>query len=246
VLLPGSGCLVRREFAGGTLVRVSTREGRGLIAVSTALETTAPMSCRMSLIVNGERRPFAGQDVLGRGGWAMAFESSFIPILSAASALDVHGSDGVLVKRLDLDGLEAALARLPACTAEAGAPTLQAGSPAPPPPPMSARGKQRPARAQANLASLFSSDDYPEAAWRAGEEGAVGFRLNIGKAGRVVTCGVTISSGSAELDGATCRLLTERAGFTPARDRKGRLTEASVAGRIVWRIPDPEPPPSPP
>jgi TonB family protein len=138
---------------------------------------------------------------------------------------------------------------LPAClnrailAADAG---LGLGPPAPPPPPSPRRGREQPARAHANLVSLFSSDDYPAAAVRAGEQGAVGFRLEIDKAGRVAGCAITSSSGSAALDSTTCRLLAARARFTPARDRKGRAATDSVNGRIIWRIPEPEPPPPPP
>jgi protein TonB len=106
--------------------------------------------------------------------------------------------------------------------------------------------KQRPARAQANLVSLFSSDDYPAAAVRAREEGSVGFRLEIDKVGRVTGCAIMASSGSAALDSTTCRLLARRARFTPALDRKGKPTADSMTGRIVWRMPPLEPPPPPP
>jgi protein TonB len=107
-------------------------------------------------------------------------------------------------------------------------------------------GKQRPARAQANLVSLFSSDDYPAAAVRAREEGNVGFRLEIDKIGRVTACAIIVSSGSATLDSATCGLLVRRARFTPALDYKGKPTADRMTGRILWRLPAPEPPPPPP
>lgn len=246
--VPGNDCLVRREFGKDTLVSFTQSDGRGMIAISSATFDSADTEpYRMSLLVDGERRPFAGESIPGTNGLTMAFESSFVPILSAASVLDVHGFDGVLVKRVYLGDLKAALAGLPACFARAGDPVFSVGSLAPPPPPpMPSRGKQRLARAQANLASLFSSDDYPKAARQAGEEGAVAFRLHVDKAGRVATCSVTVPSGSESLDGATCSLLTERARFTPALDRKGRPTEDDVSGRIIWQNPEPYPEPEPP
>lgn len=102
------------------------------------------------------------------------------------------------------------------------------------------------ARAKANLASLFSDEDYPAAAIRNREQGPVAFSLSVGADGRPTACSVTGSSGSAILDSTTCRLLMMRARFEPARDAGGRPTTDTVSGRIVWRLPDdaPDPPPA--
>ncbi|MEA3064668.1 MAG: periplasmic protein TonB [Sphingomonadales bacterium] len=86
------------------------------------------------------------------------------------------------------------------------------------------------------LPSLFSDADYPAAAIRNHEQGPVGFRLDVGPDGRVAACSVVSSSGSQSLDSTTCRLLTERARFTPARDAKGRPTADTFTGRIIWRL----------
>ena len=98
-----------------------------------------------------------------------------------------------------------------------------------------------PARAKANLASLFSDLDYPAEAVAAREEGAVAFGLDIGPDGRVAACTITRSSGSTALDDATCRLISARARFTPAVDAAGQTVADHLAGRIVWRLP-PAPP----
>jgi len=112
-------------------------------------------------------------------------------------------------------------------------PEYQAAPPPPPPPP---RGPA-PRRARANLAALLTADDYPAEAVQKGEEGAVGFRLEVGANGRVTSCAITQSSGSASLDSTTCRLMQTRARFTPALDSRGRPTADSLASRIVWRLP---------
>lgn len=109
---------------------------------------------------------------------------------------------------------------------------LQVAAPPPPPPPPP-RGR---ARARANLAALLSNDDYPVEALRNGIEGVVSFRLQVGADGRVTGCTITGSSGSELLDSTTCRLLSARARFSPARNRKGRPVADSVVARIVWRI----------
>jgi protein TonB len=100
-----------------------------------------------------------------------------------------------------------------------------------------------PARAKVNLVSLFSGLDYPAAAVAAREQGIVGFSLDVGPDGRVAACAITSSSGSAELDSATCRLIQSRARFTPALDADGLSVADKIAGRISWKLP-PVPPPA--
>lgn len=107
-------------------------------------------------------------------------------------------------------------------------------------------------RAKGSLVGLFSAEDYPTDALRRGDEGTVGVRLTIGTDGRTSRCAVTASSHSPSLDAATCRILTERAGFAPARDRRGKPTIDHYSQRITWQIPESSPssssspPPSPP
>lgn len=96
----------------------------------------------------------------------------------------------------------------------------------PPPPP------------RANLTSYFSDDDYPAEALRNDEQGVVAFSLTISLEGRVSRCTITGSSGSASLDETTCRILTERARYAPARDAAGHPTEGADHGRIAWRLPE--------
>lgn len=84
---------------------------------------------------------------------------------------------------------------------------------------------------------LFSADDYPAAALRAEEQGRVTYRLTIGPDGRVSDCAIRGTSGSAALDAATCRILTRRARFIPARDPAGIPVPDSREGRIDWVIP---------
>ena len=100
-----------------------------------------------------------------------------------------------------------------------------------------------PARAKANLVSLFGDQDYPAAAVAAREQGDVGFALDVGPDGQVAACTVTSSSGSSELDSATCRLIQARARFTPAVDAGGATVPDKIRGRISWRMP-PAPPPT--
>ena len=109
------------------------------------------------------------------------------------------------------------------------------------PPRLKARKARPPAhRATANLASYVSDDDYPPIAIRNGVQGVVGFRLAVDPAGLVESCEVTASSGSADLDQATCRIMQARPHFTPATDRKGRAVPDIVESRLNWVLPEEE------
>ena len=96
----------------------------------------------------------------------------------------------------------------------------------------------KPARARANLASYVSDEDYPSSAVRNEEQGTTRFRLGVGPNGQVTECSVIGSSGSSALDSATCRLMKQRAKFTPARNSAGEPTSDSVTSAIRWVLPE--------
>jgi protein TonB len=93
------------------------------------------------------------------------------------------------------------------------------------------------AQARANLASYIGDGDYPPQAMQRGEQGQVGFELDVSPQGRVVRCRVTQSSGSALIDAATCRIMVARARFSPARDAEGRPVPDTAANSIRWFLP---------
>jgi TonB family protein len=93
-----------------------------------------------------------------------------------------------------------------------------------------------PATPQGSLAGLFSNDDYPSSALNNGEQGAVTASLQIDRSGRVSGCSVVRSSGSTSLDSATCRILSVRARFRPARDERGVPVGDQTATTINWHI----------
>lgn len=110
--------------------------------------------------------------------------------------------------------------------------------PAPPAPPPTYVGKTRSATPKGTPAAWVTTSDYPKAAMREGRSGVVGFRLNIGIDGKVAGCSVLTSSGSPDLDEATCALVTRRAVFTPALDRKGRPIAGTYSNRVRWILPN--------
>ena len=93
-------------------------------------------------------------------------------------------------------------------------------------------------RARANLAQYVTDADYPALAIRRGEQGIAGFALDVDAAGRVSACTITQTSGSAQLDETTCRIMRERAQFTPARDRRGHAVADHVESRLRWVLPE--------
>lgn len=97
------------------------------------------------------------------------------------------------------------------------------------------------ATAEPNIASFISDDDYPASAIRNEEQGTVAFAVDVTPQGAVAGCRVEKSSGSEALDGTTCRIITERARFKPARDSRNRAVADVFKGRIMWRLPEPQP-----
>ena len=76
--------------------------------------------------------------------------------------------------------------------------------------------------------------DYPRMLRGRGIGGEVGVLFTVATDGRVSRCAVTRSSGEAELDALTCRLIEMRFVYRPATDRSGRPIAAEVEGEHVW------------
>lgn len=82
----------------------------------------------------------------------------------------------------------------------------------------------------------LNNSDYPIRAKLAGIEGVVAVRFTIQPDGRVRGCEVLKSSGSAELDGTTCRLIERRFRYRPARDAQGRAIAEVATTSFTWGI----------
>ena len=104
---------------------------------------------------------------------------------------------------------------------------------APPPPRIQPKGPSP----KGNPGSWANSNDYPSRALREEQEGVTRFRVSVGPDGRVASCDVTGSSGSSELDSATCSLITRRGRFNPATDGEGLPTSSSWSSSVRWQIP---------
>ena len=106
-------------------------------------------------------------------------------------------------------------------------------SPTPEKPLFAARG----VRPRGDPGGWVNTSDYPSGSLLRGEQGTVRFELAIGGDGRVSDCRVTASSGSADLDAATCRQVSKRARFEPATDDTGARVGGTYKGSIRWVIP---------
>lgn len=84
----------------------------------------------------------------------------------------------------------------------------------------------------------LSPDDYPRAPLVDGVEGVAAFRLIVGTNGRVSACEVTRSTGNAQLDATTCKLIERRARFEPATNETGAKMVGSYTGSVKWEIPE--------
>ncbi|WP_370180078.1 TonB family protein [Alteriqipengyuania sp.] len=78
---------------------------------------------------------------------------------------------------------------------------------------------------------------YPAAAMRNGEQGQVGFKVEVAEDGRAVSCTVTEPSPSATLNKATCEQFVRWARFEPATDESGSPVPGSYKSRVVWMMP---------
>ena len=64
--------------------------------------------------------------------------------------------------------------------------------------------------------------------------GSVTIRFTVGLDGRGSNCTTVSSSGNAQLDLLTCRLLVERGRFTVARDALGKPFSSPAYATYVW------------
>jgi periplasmic protein TonB len=127
------------------------------------------------------------------------------------------------------------------------APPAPVYTPAPPPPPVYVppppaappppRFTPKSATPKGNPGNWATTNDYPSRALREERAGVTGFRVTVTADGRAAGCTITSSSGSPDLDAATCSNVERRARFNPAMDGEGRPTTGSYSGRIRWVIP---------
>lgn len=95
-----------------------------------------------------------------------------------------------------------------------------------------------PPRPRNDPARWVTTADYPSSPLRRGQEGLTRFRLEIAANGRIENCTITASSGVPQLDKATCRYVSKRASFHPARDTADQPVAGRYDSSVSWVIPD--------
>jgi TonB family protein len=103
---------------------------------------------------------------------------------------------------------------------------------------MIAESEARGAIPRGNPGYWVTSNDYPTRALREERTGTVGFRVEVDESGRVASCEIVLSSGSTDLDEATCANVSRRARFSPAISSDGQPMRGSYSNSIRWTIPE--------
>lgn len=87
------------------------------------------------------------------------------------------------------------------------------------------------------MKAITGAFDYPRSALAKGVQGAVYYQMTVRTDGKPVSCTVTTSSGSRELDKATCTYARTFMVFEPAKDAQGMPAQGIYNGRFVWSVP---------
>jgi hypothetical protein len=85
-----------------------------------------------------------------------------------------------------------------------------------------------------NEAAWVTTDDLPDQFRNLARPLTVDTRLAVNAEGRVSGCTIVSSSGEPLLDLQSCRVLTARARYRPARDAEGQPVETIVTKRVRW------------
>jgi hypothetical protein len=85
----------------------------------------------------------------------------------------------------------------------------------------------------------ISDNDYPKAAFNAGEQGRVTVVLSVDDTGEPQVCTVRATTAPASLAKLSCNLLIQRARFEPARDDRGKAVAGEFVQGLQWSLPNP-------
>jgi hypothetical protein len=88
-------------------------------------------------------------------------------------------------------------------------------------------------------ANWLSDNDYPRAAFNAGEQGRVTVVLSVDETGEPQVCTVRATTAPASLAKLSCNLLIQRARFEPARDDRGKAVAGEFVQGVQWSLPSP-------
>jgi TonB family protein len=249
VAASGESCVALLEYEGpGDTELALLKEGSGTFGLLiTNRDWTAQKGKIYELeFMIGERLlsgPAVGTDVNGRKGFAAPLPVGAEQAVAAARDITIF-MNKQLIRKLSLEGSSAALAQINRChsvvRAEIAAAERekQRWKNIPRDPFASAAGTDpRPKPRGKPEQEWWTDADYPIAARRENRSGPVEFELTIGSHGLVDSCKVVSSSGSEDLDQATCKTAQRRAWFDPCFDDKGQPITRTYRGRHEWVLP---------
>lgn len=84
------------------------------------------------------------------------------------------------------------------------------------------------------VSGRINNSDYPKSATAARQGGTVTAHFTVGTDGRASNCRVVKSSGNAEIDAATCRLIEQRFRYEPARNNAGQAISDVTGWQQTW------------
>ena len=80
----------------------------------------------------------------------------------------------------------------------------------------------------------ITNADYPKSATAARQGGSVTAHFTVGADGRPTKCRVVKSSGNADIDATTCRLIEQRFRYEPARNKAGHPISDVTGWQQTW------------
>ena len=150
-------------------------------------------------------------------------------LVAAGTNPELQLKSKLLEMRLPLAGLDAALSKLDDCDtkllASWGYPSdLQSQLASYP-------------RPEKRIGSYASANDYPDGAARAGVMGDVHALVAVSAEGRATDCRIVRSIGRRDLDEMTCKILTARVRYVPAKTKAGEAVDAPFYYAFRWELP---------
>ena len=245
------GCGMMQEFEGKgdtQLYLFLTTDDQVMLSLSnTDWSAVKDQKYGLEFYLNGQAYSGApsygtGERYSSRKGFATKMAPSFLDDFAKGTGLKIYRGESV-VDHLDLNGTSAAVGTLRRCLASAKSEKAAAereekrlahisDNPFAVEQTEEEKAKfgERKPEPRTSPGAWLSDADYPSRAQREEREGTTGYKLQIGPDGRVTGCSVTSSSGHADLDEATCRLIPRRARFSGG-------SAGSYEGKQVWRLP---------
>ena len=98
------------------------------------------------------------------------------------------------------------------------------------------KSRARPGTFKTHPATWATSLDNPPLAKKERREGTTEFLVRYGKNGKPTGCEIVSSSGHADLDEQTCRLVKARARFRPGKNHEGETVGGTYQNRVNWYL----------